>query len=262
MNNNKQKIPVSAVLISLNEQANIERAISSVSWADDIVVYDSGSTDETCNIARKLGANVITGPWLGFGKTKQTATSYAKNDWVFSIDCDEEATSDFELEIRNKMTSLGSETAYRVPRQSRYLGRWIKFGGWYPDYQTRLFNKKFSQWNESKIHEKVEAKAYANLSTSLNHYVFKNIEHQVQTNNRYSTLQAQEMFASRKKFSWFHFFTKPWVKFIECYFLKRGFLDAYPGFVIACNAGYSVFLKWAKLRELETGASSGNGGSI
>lgn len=239
------------VLISLNEQSNIARALDSVSWAADIIVYDSGSIDKTVDIAKKMGANVIQGPWFGYGKTKKLATEYAKLEWVLSLDCDEEVSESLQQELRNKFNSLNSDIAYRVPRLSFYLGRWIKHGGWYPDYQVRLFNKNKYNWNEAVIHEKVEAKKYENLLSNLNHYVFKNIEDQVQTNNRYSSLQAEEMLVAGKKFSWFHFFTKPIVKFIECYFIKLGFLDLSAGLIIAYNAGYSVFLKWAKLRELE-----------
>ena len=131
------------------------------------------------------------------------------------------------------------------------MNRWIRYGGWFPDYQTRLFNKKESGWNLEKIHEKIEAKNYENLKNPLFHYVFKNIEHQVSTNNRYSTLQALKMYENGKSFSWFHFFTKPKVKFFECYILKLGFLDGWAGFVIAVNAAHSVFMKWSKLRELD-----------
>lgn len=255
VNTSKQKIPekvqLSVVLISLNEAANIARALDSVSWADDVVVYDSGSTDSTVEIAKKMGANVIEGEWLGFGKTKKLASGFAKFDWVLSIDCDEELSAGLAEEIALKLPELNTTLAYRVPRLSNYLGRWIRYGGWYPDLQARLFNRKFSNWNEAEIHEKVEAAGYENLAACLNHYVFKNIEAQVRTNNRYSSLQAAEMHSRQRKFSWFHFFTKPSVKFIECYVLKRGFLDGYAGFVIAANAKYSVFLKWTKLRELE-----------
>lgn len=251
MNNNKLKIPISVVLIALNEQANIARALNSVSWALDIVVYDSGSMDKTKDIASKLGANIIQGTWLGYGKTKKIATEYAKFDWVLSIDCDEEVSESLQFEIRDKLNSLRPDTVYKIPRISYYLERWIKHGGWYPDHQARLFNKKHFNWNENNIHEKVEAENYENLLSNLNHYVFKSIEDQVKTNNRYSSLQAEEMLTAKKKFSWFHFFTKPIVKFIECYFIKLGFLDSWAGYVIAYNAGYSVFLKWAKLRELE-----------
>lgn len=242
---------MSVVLISLNEQSNIERALRSVAWADDVVVYDSGSTDQTVEIAKRMGARVIQATWKGFGPTKHAATLLAQHDWVLSIDCDEEVSESLKNEIKTKISSLKPEVVYRLPRLSFYLKRWIKYGGWYPDYQARLFNRKIHNWNHADIHEKVEAQHYESLTSCLNHYVFKSINQHVQTNNRYSSLQAEQMFSHGRKFSWFHFLTKPPFKFFECYFLKRGFMDGWAGYVIAISASYSVFLKWSKLKELE-----------
>jgi glycosyltransferase involved in cell wall biosynthesis len=241
---------LSVVIITKNEQNNIQRCMDSVAWADEIIVYDSGSTDATVEIAKKLGGKVTVGEWMGFGPTKKHATLLANNDWILSLDADEEVSHELKKEIQGKMSGLRPEVGYRLPRLSNYLGRWIYYGGWYPDYQLRLFNREHSQWSDDYIHEKVKSKYTEKLSNNLNHYVFKNISHQVETNNRYSTLQAIEMKNKGKTFSWFHFFTKPTVKFLECYLLKLGFLDGWVGYLIARNAAYSVFLKWAKLREL------------
>lgn len=252
MSDQIEKLPLSVVIIALNEESNISRAVSSVSdWASEVLVYDSGSTDRTVTIAESNGAKVISGAWLGFGPTKKKAAELAEFPWVLSIDSDEEVSQELKSEIQKKFKSLDERTAYQVPRKSFYLSRWITHGGWYPDFQTRLFNKKFSNWNTAEIHEKVEASSYNKLACDLNHYVFKHIEHQVATNNRYSSLQAKEMAEKGKNFSWFHFFTKPCVKFFECYFLKLGFLDGWAGFVIAKSASYSVFLKWSKLYEIK-----------
>jgi glycosyltransferase involved in cell wall biosynthesis len=251
VNQDQQKLALSVVVISLNEQNNIARLLNSVKWAAEVVVYDSGSSDDTVVIAEKMGAKVIKGPWLGFGLTKKTATLKASYDWVLSLDCDEECTHELHQEIKSKFDNLQSDTAYKIPRLSHYLNSTIRHGGWFPDYQIRLFNKKISMWNEAKIHEKIEAPKYDQLRSHMNHYVFKNIEHQVTTNNRYSTLQAQDMASNGRKFSWVHFFTKPYVKFLECYVLKLGFLDGWAGYFIARSAAYSVFLKWSKLYEIE-----------
>lgn len=247
-----EKLPLSVVIIALNEESNIGRAIQSVKdWVSEVLIYDSGSTDRTIDIARNMGAKVVSGGWLGFGPTKNKATSFASFSWILSIDSDEEVSQELKLEIQKRFSSLDERTAYLLPRKSFYLNRWITHGGWYPDRQARFFNSKFSKWNAAEIHEKVEASSYNNFASDLNHYVFKNIEHQVSTNNRYSSLQAKEMLAKGKNFSWFHFFTKPAVKFFECYVLKLGFLDGWAGFFIAKSASYSVFLKWSKLYELK-----------
>ncbi|MFZ3231165.1 MAG: glycosyltransferase family 2 protein [Pseudobdellovibrio sp.] len=239
---------LSVVVVCLNEEANIERCLNSVQWADEILVYDSGSTDKTIVIAQSLGAKIVSGEWFGFGPTKNKAVSLAKHDWILSVDADEEVCHNLAFEIQN--SALVSEVAYKIPRLSRYLNHWVRYGGWYPDYQIRLFHRKFSQWNQNLIHEKVEAAKYQKLARPLFHYVFKNIEHHVQTNNKYSTLLAKKMWDSGYRFSWFQFLTKPWVKFIECYILKLGFLDGWVGFLIARSASYSVLLKWSKLKEL------------
>ena len=244
-------IALSAVVIVKNEESNIERCLRSLNWVSEVVVYDSGSSDCTVELAKKMGAKVIEGEWLGFGPTKHKATELAQFDWILSVDADEEVSTELRQEIEQRLSNLNPQVGYRLPRISFYLGRWIKHGGWYPDYQLRLFNKKFSQWTDDVIHEKVKSNLQENFSSSLKHYVFKNIHHQVETNNRYSTLQAEQMRLRGKKFSYFHFMTKPYVKFIECYFWKLGFLDGWPGYIIARNAAYSVYLKWIKLKELQ-----------
>lgn len=248
-------MPISAVIICKNEEANIERCLKSLAWADEVIVYDSGSTDNTISIAQKMGAKVHQGPWLGFGSTKREATNRADHDWIFSVDADEEVPENLKQEILSKLSTLDINFVYKIPRLSFYLQRWIKHGGWYPDFQIRLFNRQTYQWNKASIHEKVQSikgdsEQVAQLDNHLHHYVFKNIEDQVQTNNRYSTLQAQTMFENGKSFSYFQLLTKPYVKFFECYFFKLGFLDGWAGYVIARNAAYSALLKWLKLQEL------------
>lgn len=239
----------SIVIITLNEQTNIERCLKSVQWADEIVIYDSGSSDRTIEIAKGLGANVTSGPWLGFGPTKKAATLLARNDWILSLDADEEISALLAEEIQQ--LKAANDCVYCVPRLSNYLGQWVHHGGWYPDYQKRLFNKEIHNWNMAVVHETIEAAKQEKLVNHLNHYVFKNIQHHIETNNRYSSLLAKKMSDDEVKFSWFHFFTKPSVKFLECYFLKLGFLDGWIGYFIAKSAAYSVFLKWAKLKEME-----------
>jgi len=244
---------ISAVIITKNEESNIQRCLQSLSWVEDIIVYDSGSTDQTLIIAKKLGARVFEGEWQGYGPTKIVASGLAKYDWILSIDADEEVSPQLRAELQSRLqtNNLNPETGYLVPRLSYYLKKWIRHGGWYPDYQLRLFHRKYSMWNKNTIHEKVESKHQEKLLNNLNHYVFKSISQQVLTNDRYSTLQAQKMLEQGKKFSFFHMLTKPSVKFFECYILKLGFLDGWPGYVIARNAAHSVFMKWNKLREVD-----------
>lgn len=247
------KLPVSLVVITLNEERNIERCLRSVPWASDIVVIDSGSQDRTAELAEKLGARVIQEKWRGFGPQKAFGVSQAQYDWIINLDADEELSPELSDEIQTQFKNLDPETGYLIPRKSKYLGRWILHGGWYPDYQLRLFNRIHSNWDSAPIHEKVIAHKIDKLKKPMHHYVFRQISDHVQTNNRYSGLQADAHFQKGQKFSYFKLIFKPWTKFIECYFLKLGFLDGLPGFIIAIGAAYSVFIRWAKVWELESG---------
>lgn len=245
------KLPISLVIITLNEEAHIERCIRSAPFVDDIVVVDSFSTDRTVEIAKSCGARVFQEKWRGFGAQKSFAASQAKNSWVISLDADEALSSELAAEILECWATLNAEAGYLFPRKSFHLGRWINYGGWYPDYQLRLFNKDKSQWNSAALHEKVEVKERLFMRSPLLHWVFEDLSDQVVTNDRYSSLGAQQLHQAGKKFSLFKLTTKPLSKFIETYFFKKGFLDGMPGFIIAVGAAYSIFLRHAKLWELE-----------
>lgn len=245
------KLPISLVIITLNEEAHIERCIRSAPFADDVVVVDSHSTDRTGEIAEKCGARVFQESWRGYGPQKSLATSLAKNSWILSLDADEALSPALADEIVQRFASLDAEAGYLFPRRSFHLGRWIGHGGWYPDYQLRLFNKSQSNWNSAALHEKVEVKRQLRMSHDLLHWVFDNLSDQVLTNDRYSTLGAQQWAQAGKTFSVFKLLTKPPTKFLECYLFKGGFRDGLPGFIIAVGAGYSIFLKIAKLWEIE-----------
>lgn len=239
------------VIITLNEEDNIERCIKSAPFVSDIVVLDSGSQDKTLNKAAALGARVFSEAWRGFGSQKQRATELAQTDWILNLDADEVLSPELQTEIFNRFPNLDPERGYLFPRKSFHMGRWILHGGWYPDRQLRLYNRTQSNWSETQIHERVVAKKEESFQHPLLHFVFKNLADQIQTNNRYSSLQAESQFQRGDRFSVFKLLVKPWSKFLECYFLKQGFRDGLPGFVIAVGAGYSVFLRWAKIWELQ-----------
>jgi glycosyltransferase involved in cell wall biosynthesis len=245
------KLPLSLVVITMNEEANIERCLNSVPFASDVVVVDSFSTDRTVEIAKKLGAEVHSEKWRGYGPQKSFAVNRAKFDWVISLDADEALSPQLQQEILTKFETFREEVGYEVPRLSWHLGRWILHGGWYPDYQLRVFHRLHSNWTDAALHEKVEVKTKVRLEHPILHWVFDSLSDQVQTNDRYSTLGAEKLQSTGKKFSLAKLIFKPWSKFIECYFIKLGFLDGLPGLVIAVGAGYSIFLRHAKLWELQ-----------
>ncbi|MES2962614.1 MAG: glycosyltransferase family 2 protein [Bdellovibrionota bacterium] len=245
---------ISLAIICLDEAENIERCIRSVPFADEIVVVDSGSKDGTVEIAQRLGARVLQEPWRGFRDTKQLATDRCSHDWILSLDADEALSPEAQAEVEALLSSpeLEKQDGYEFPRLTWNLGRWIRYGGWYPDRQLRLFNRKRASWKGGDhVHERVAAERVGRLSARIQHWPFSTHAEQVATNNRYSGLGAQELQAKGKRFSIAKLVFKPWSKFMETYFLKRGFLDGLPGFIISVGAAYSVFLKWAKLWELE-----------
>ena len=241
------------MIISLNEEANIERCIASAPWVNDIVVLDSGSSDRTQEIAKKLGARVFVEPFRGFRAQKQRATDLAENNWILSLDADEALSEEASAELLKLVSSeqLNQFDGIEMPRLSFHMGRWIKYGGWYPDRQLRLFNRKSAGWSKGHVHERVEAKRVHYLHAKLFHWPFGTLTEQIRTNNEYSTLGARDLFDSGKRFSVLKLIFKPISKFVETYLIKRGFLDGLPGFIISVGAAYSVFLKFAKLREFE-----------
>jgi glycosyltransferase involved in cell wall biosynthesis len=245
--------PLSLAVITLNESANLERCLKSVPMADDIVILDSGSTDGTRELAKSLGARVFNEEWRGFRAHKQRATDLCKNDWVLSLDADEALSPEAQNELKALLSGDADKfDGYEFPRLTWNLGRWIRYGGWYPDLQLRLFNRTRASWGGGEhVHERVEAVHVQRLASPILHWAFRDHAHQVATNNRYSGLGALELQRRGKKFSLLRLIFKPISKFLETYVVKRGFLDGLPGFIIAVGAAYSVFLKFAKLWELE-----------
>jgi glycosyltransferase involved in cell wall biosynthesis len=244
--------PLSLLVITRNAEPHIARCLKSVPFAADIVVLDSGSEDRTIEIAKSLGARVFEEEWRGFGPQKRRATELANSDWVLSLDADEALSDAAQIEVQALLAKPAANVeAYTFPRLSFHLGKWIRHGGWYPDWQTRLYNRTSANWSADPLHEKIECKSAQRqrLNSPILHWVFKDLTDQVATNNRYSTLGADQLFMKGRSFYLFPLLTKPWVKFFETYIWKMGFLDGLPGFIIAVGAGYSVFLKWAKLWE-------------
>ncbi len=240
---------ISVTVITLNEEANLSRCLKSVAWADELIVIDSGSTDQTVKIARDAGAQVFTHPWPGYGQQKNFAQSKCTHDWVLNLDADEEVPPELAQEINNALTQ-GDCQGYLFPRKTFYLGRWIRYGGWYPNYLVRLANKKYAAWTEPNVHEelKVEGKL-GTLQSPLNHYTFSSIQEQILTNVRYARLGSEELRLSGQSPSLIKLIFKPIGKFFETYLIKRGFLDGLAGFIISVNAAHSMFLKYANLFE-------------
>ena len=250
------KAPLSVTIITLNEEENISRAIQSVSWADEIVVVDSGSSDRTVEIARSAGATVIHNPWPGYGKQKNFAQSKARNHWVLNIDADEEVSPELARDIQQAIRKTGDAHGYYFPRKTFYLGRWIRHGGWYPNHLVRLVDRRHAAWTEPSVHETLRVHGpVTGLSGDLLHYAFRSIHEQILTNLNFSKLGSQDLQRKGQDPSLVKLMIKPLGKFIETYFIKRGFLDGLAGFIISVNAAHSMFLKYAYLLEGRLGKS-------
>lgn len=244
------KLPITLAVITKNEELNIARCLQSAPWVDDIVVLDSGSQDRTVEFAKGLGARVYVEEWRGYRDQKARAVELAKNDWILSLDADEALSPELSEEIQ-RIWQNQNELAhgYESPRVSFHMGRWIWHGGWYPDRQIRFFDRRHCRWSEGEVHERVTGEKIGELKHPIRHWPFASLSDQVLTNNEYSSLAAKDLRSKGRSFSYGMLLIKPLSKFVETYLWKRGFLDGFPGFVIAVGAAYSMFLKWAKLKE-------------
>jgi len=250
---------ISATIITFNEAENIRAACESVAWADEIIVVDSGSTDQTCEIAEDCGARVIKREWPGFAAQKQFAVEQTAHEWVFSLDADERVSLELQNEIEALRLTPAKQLAdgYLVPRRSSYQGRWIKGGGWYPDRQLRLFKKSHGKWDQRLIHESVKMTAGARiekLSSDILHYsVTDSSYHHRMIGERYAPLAAQQMLAEGRRTSPIKIATAAPSAFFRSFILKGGFRDGIAGLTIASFAAHNAFLKhvmlWEKQRK-------------
>jgi len=244
---------LAAVVIARNEQDNIRRCLSSLEFCGELVVVDAFSSDATVKIASEFTERIYERQWQGYGSQKNYGISKTTLPWVLSIDADEEVSEELKVELYQLMNGgVPSDQAYSIPRKTLHSGKWIRHGGWYPNRLVRLFQKDSGRWTEDEVHESWETEGSVGaLQQHLNHYSFLDISDQVERNNDYSSLGARRLARSGQKFSVGSIILKPFSKFVETFLIKQGFRDGFLGFVISVSAAYSVFLKWAKLRELE-----------
>lgn len=256
---------LSVIIITLNEAAHIAECLKSVSFADEIVVVDSGSTDGTRKIAQELGAKVVlTEDWPGFGRQKNRALDLATCEWVLSIDADERVTPELQEELLKVLQAAASggepagattsvsptnfATAYRIARLSNFGGRWIRHSGWWPDHVLRLFKRGTARFKDVAVHESVVTDLpIATLKGHFLHYPYASLEQFINKINHYSSEAAAMMHARGKQTSvlgaWGH---AAWT-FIRIYLLRRGFLDGKEGFILAMMAASGSFYRYTKL---------------
>jgi len=230
---------LSVVIISKNEEKFIANAVKSALFADEVLVLDSGSTDDTCRIARDLGAKVLHQDWLGFGMQKNKAVELAKNDWVFVLDSDERITSELQLEILNTLKNPAVD-GYHVARLNNFFGKYIKYCGLYPDYSIRLFNKQKGRFNEVTVHESVQINGdTGKLKNHMIHLAFDTVEEFSNKQKKYAKL-------SQKKSNLIRAFVSPIWTFVRIYILRLGFLEGWRGLVIAKVYAQYTFWKYYK----------------
>src|SRR5580693_2077981 len=242
---------ISVCLITLNEEHNLPRALASLAGvADEVVVVDAGSTDRTPEIAKEHGAAVFSRPWTNYAEQKNFAAQQAANEWVFSMDADEELSSLLHTSLLDWKKRKPEHAVYEVSRRTWYLGAWTKHSGWYPDFQRRLYRRTAAKF-AGIIHESLQfAGNPGKLTGDLLHYTVRSFDEHETNVEKYSTLSAQRMYSEgRRRWRAALLVATPWSWF-RSFILRLGFLDGYRGALIAQMAARTVRLKYAKLGKL------------
>ena len=256
---------LSVTVITKNEAADIGAALASVAFADEIVVVDSQSTDDTVAVARQHTDRVVVREWPGYIDQKNYAARVASHDWILSLDADERVTPELAGEIKGILAGAGpaeagphNPAAYRVPRVTWHLGRWIRTTDWYPDYQVRLYDRRTAEWTGRYVHEAVTVRgATGQLRGELQHYAYHDIADHLDTIDRYTTYAARQMHDARRRAGLLQIAGHAPLAFLRNYLAHGGIRDGAPGFIISALNAYYVFLKFAKLWELQRVQGSG-----
>jgi len=241
---------LSVTVITLNEAEHLEAALESVRWADEIIVVDSGSTDGTVDLARRFTDKVIVRDWPGYAAQKEFAASQATHDWILSIDADERVSDGLAAEIRDILAREPAEAAFRMPRMTRHFGKWLRTTDAYPDYQTRLYDRRRARWKPLDVHESVTAREgpVGTLRHDLLHEGDDDIEARKAKLRHYAHLSAGEMKRRGRRGGTLALLLHPPAAFLRSYVLRRGFMDGAAGFRVSALQAYYVYLKFAYLR--------------
>jgi len=251
MEESRQEPKVSVYMITYNNEETIERALKSVSWANEIVIVDSFSNDRTVEIGRRFTDKLFQRKWPGHRDQYQHAADLTTHEWIMFVDADEEVSPELAEEIRKELSGkIEGVDGFFVYRRTFYLGRWIRYGGWYPDGEIRLYRRNKGRW-EGGLHARVVVNGRVQpLKNLYHHYTYRDISDQIQTIDKYSRIAAEDMVQQGETFSLFKLLFHPPFRFIKEYFFKSGFRDGLPGLVIIMSTMYYVFIKYAKLWEL------------
>jgi glycosyltransferase involved in cell wall biosynthesis len=243
-------VKISAAVITHNAADALDRCLASLAFADEIVVLDQGSTDDTAAVCARHGAALHQTEWLGFGPTKAKAASLCCNDWVLSVDSDEEVTPELAAAVA-ALPAAPAEAAFAVNRLSRFLGRWIRHAGWHPEYVVRLFDRRRAGFDDEPIHEAIHADGpVGRLPGILRHYTYETMEQYIGKLDRYTTLAAERMHAQGRRCSPWGAVARSQAAFWRMWLLQGGVLDGGPGTVLCLSSSFYVLSKYVKLWRL------------
>ena len=247
---NDTTMELSVIIITKNEELNIRACLESVAWADEIIVVDSGSQDDTVAICREFTSHVYVHDWPGFGAQKNLALNYASKNWVLSLDADERVTPELQSQLLDAMKNRG-ENGFYLPRLSQFCGRFIKHSGWYPDNVLRLFKKTYGCFSDDLVHETVLLQGRTGkLSSPLLHYSYLNEDDVNRKVEQYASAASVQMFNRGKHVTGIDAPVRAGWAFLRTYCLRLGILDGIAGFNIARMNARTTYLKYRKLKEL------------
>ena len=249
-----QRQPFSVVIITKNAARQLAACLESASFADEMLVVDSGSSDGTAELAAKHGARVLQKEWLGFGAQKQFAVQAARHDWVLCLDADERVSEPLRAGMLAALAAPAAQ-AYAMPRCNRFMGRWLRHGEGYPDWSLRLFDRRHARWSDDPVHEQVLAEVpVARIQADLLHDSAETLAGYLDKQNRYTSMQAEALFKAGKRAGVVQLLLSPALRFVKFYFLRLGFLDGSAGLVHIAIGCCNSFHKYAKLLALQRGA--------
>ena len=244
--------PLTAAIITYNEEVNIAGALESVAGVEEIVVVDNGSTDATLEICRRYTDRIFHRVWTGYVDQKNYAAEKSSHDWILSLDADERLSPGLKDEVWRLREAGFKHSGYRMPRVAHFMGRWIRHGDWYPDPQLRLFDRRQGRWQGGRLHESVKVQGSTGwLQGEIEHYTYRSLFDYLVRLNKYSTLAAADYHQRGRNATALKLLGHPPITFLRGYILKRGFLDGVPGLMVAVMAAVSVYFKYAKLYELQ-----------
>ncbi len=248
-----KKYQISVLLPTFNNEDYIKNTLETIKWADELIVVDSFSTDRTVEICESYGAKILQNEYINSSTQKNWALQFIKNDWVFQIDSDELLNGSANLVIQNTINNAPADVmCFKMERRNHILGKWVKYGGIWPDYQRRLFNKNYCRWNNKNVHSGIITDYKVGiLDTPLIHFGVKTIGQPLKNLNRYTRYEAEEMVKQNIKFSYLKFFINPIYVFFKKFIFLQGFRDGWRGVFLAFYTSFYVFIKHTKRLEID-----------